>query len=603
MESVRELYGYLSYLISERSKKKIMYIVIPNFLVATLDVVAISLVGFLVSNGIGLASGNREITSEIPFIHLKSNNSEVFFVTLSAACVLLFLSRSAASIFINRMALRFFARKSLDSSLNLTKRFFENHGTIKTKLNSHQIVHALTSGVDSIILGCLGSLAMLISELAIVFFIAISVIFISPLLGILSLVFLSCYFVVANQIIGSRIRTLGSEQTRLQMNYVQTLMESIFLFPELRLANKVSSYLDAAKSNRRNFLEIGAAANFLPNLSKHLLEMTIIVLAAGIFGFQAYTGELSSAITTFAVFLAASSRIVPSLVRAQNSYFAFRQNFGNSSVTRQLMDELQESRDFDYSNTKKLVKTKEFCPVVEINNVSFGFETTGSEVLKNVSLSIHAGEFLAIVGDSGAGKSTLLDLILGIREPTSGTIEISGESPREAIKTWPGAISFVPQKTFILNGTVAENITLKKNPVLETSEELLKLLESAKLDKIIEDKKSILSYFVGENGSNLSGGERQRMGIARALFTRPKLLILDEATSSLDAITEDLVTRELYQKRHNQTLVVVAHKLSTIRNADKVAFLEKGELVAFGSFDQVRAKVPKFDQQAKLLSL
>ena len=203
---------------------------------------------------------------------------------------------------------------------------------------------------------------------------------------------------------------------------------------------------------------------------------------------------------------------------------------------------------------------------------------------------------VVLVGPTGSGKTTLVDTILGIIQPTEGFIEISGKAPSEAISTWPGAMSYVPQHIHISKGSVLENIALGY-PV--NSQVSLLALESSKLAELNLD----LEYEVGENGSNLSGGQRQRLGIARALFTKPKLLVLDEATSALDAETESLISETILSMKQSVTIITIAHRLSTIRGADKVIYIESGEIKAIGSFEEVRLKITNFDSQAKLMGL
>jgi ABC-type bacteriocin/lantibiotic exporter with double-glycine peptidase domain len=217
-------------------------------------------------------------------------------------------------------------------------------------------------------------------------------------------------------------------------------------------------------------------------------------------------------------------------------------------------------------------------------------------------LEVKAGQFVAIVGESGSGKTTLIDLMLGMVTPESGTIEISNFSPLEAINHWPGKIAYVPQDVAIIDGDIKRNITLEENCMLPDSE-ILKVLEKAHLERDVLEMPSGLRELVGERGIRLSGGQRQRLGIARALFTNPEMIIFDEATSSLDPITEKTVTKAIYEKKGNVTLIVVAHRLSTVKSADLVVLLDKGKIVAQGTFEEVRAVSPKFDQQAKLVNL
>jgi ABC-type multidrug transport system fused ATPase/permease subunit len=186
-------------------------------------------------------------------------------------------------------------------------------------------------------------------------------------------------------------------------------------------------------------------------------------------------------------------------------------------------------------------------------------------------------------------------------QPTSGYIKVSGLPPREAVKTWPGLISYVPQDIAIIDGTIAKNIALQDSD--QQKNQIRTSLERAHLLDDVLAMSNKLNEIVGERGTRLSGGQRQRLGIARALYTNPEMIIFDEATSSLDPITEKSVTDAIYNKKSGVTLIVIAHRLSTVRHADLVILLDQGKLVAKGTFDEVRSLAPKFDEQAKLVNL
>jgi ABC-type bacteriocin/lantibiotic exporter with double-glycine peptidase domain len=218
-------------------------------------------------------------------------------------------------------------------------------------------------------------------------------------------------------------------------------------------------------------------------------------------------------------------------------------------------------------------------------------------------LEIRAGSIVAIVGPSGAGKSTLTDLILGLLTPKSGSVSISGYEPSKAIAKWPGQIAYVPQEVRIFDGSLAENITQGYSPEEIMGFDLMDTLQDSALTELFRTSLDGFAVELGTKGARLSGGQIQRVGIARALLTKPKLIVFDEATSALDADTESIITETLAKLRGNTTVVIVAHRLSTVLNADSVIYLQEGQIVAEGSFGEVRAKVPDFDRQAQLMGL
>jgi ABC-type multidrug transport system fused ATPase/permease subunit len=240
---------------------------------------------------------------------------------------------------------------------------------------------------------------------------------------------------------------------------------------------------------------------------------------------------------------------------------------------------------------------------LSIENVSITYPTKSSKALNGVSLKVNSGQSFAIVGPSGAGKTTLIDVLLGVLPPDYGQILVSGMSPLEAISEWPGAMAYVPQDVIIARGTIRENVALGFPANVASDELVWKAIRDAQLEDFINTLPQGLDTEVGQRGARISGGQRQRLGIARAMFTRPKLLVLDEATSSLDGQTEADISAAIQRLHGSVTIVMIAHRLSTVLNADQVIYMSEGNILSKGTFDEVRAAVPDFDHQAELMGL
>jgi ABC-type bacteriocin/lantibiotic exporter with double-glycine peptidase domain len=264
---------------------------------------------------------------------------------------------------------------------------------------------------------------------------------------------------------------------------------------------------------------------------------------------------------------------------------------------------LGDLNDAEFGEEKISFTHENFVPGIKITNVSLTYPENSSPSIHQVSIDIQESKIVAIVGPSGAGKTTLVDVLLGVLKPDHGEVVISGVSAIDAASKWPGAISYVPQDVLIVDGTIRHNVALGFPPTTVDNDRVLSAIEDAALGEFVKSLPNGLDTQVGESGAKLSGGQRQRLGIARALYTNPKLLVLDEATSALDGETELLVTDSIQKLKGRVTVVLIAHRLSTVRNADIVIYMQSGQVQAVGTFDEVRKQIPNFDHQAHLMGL
>jgi ABC-type multidrug transport system fused ATPase/permease subunit len=342
--------------------------------------------------------------------------------------------------------------------------------------------------------------------------------------------------------------------------------------------------------------------NFLPNVSKFVIESLVILAAVFIGLSQFLINDAFRAVGTVTVFLAAGSRIAPAALRVQHGFLQIRINSGQVNPTIDLLNRLSRV-DVNSKSNVPVSNLNDFVPEIDLIDVNFKYGDNEKFEMSGLNLRIHKGEMIALVGASGGGKSTLVDLLLGIIEPTSGSVFISGALPRETITNFPKAISYLPQTISLIDGNIRENVCLGF-PLEEFSDkQIWNVLELANLKNFVENLEGGLTFQIGENGNFLSGGQRQRLGLARALITSPQILVLDEATSSLDAETEAIVADALDGLKGAVTIIVVAHRLSSVKKADKLVYLKDGKIVSVGTFDQVKSTTPEFEHQVKLLSL
>jgi len=272
---------------------------------------------------------------------------------------------------------------------------------------------------------------------------------------------------------------------------------------------------------------------------------------------------------------------------------------GSAGPTLQLIEELSKHERRTESEKVESVPNDVFVPEVKLENVVVKYTSASLPAVAGISLTIRPGEFLAITGPSGSGKSTLVDALLGIIPLQSGSVTISNENPQNAISRWPGKIGYVPQNVILVPGTVLENVALGFDKSDVSVDAIWNALETANLSDFVQNLPDQLETRIGEGAFGLSGGQTQRLGIARAMYSSPELLVLDEATSALDSTTEKSVSESIEALQGKVTAIVIAHRLSTVMSADRIVLFENGKISASGSFDELKSSSQEFFKLAQ----
>jgi ATPase subunit of ABC transporter with duplicated ATPase domains len=400
-----------------------------------------------------------------------------------------------------------------------------------------------------------------------------------------------------------RVRRLGNIQANASIASNEKLSEVLHSYRELVVRNRRSYYAREIGELRMSLANVMAENTFYQNISKYVMELAMVFGALIISAIQFSTQTASHSIAVLAIFLAASTRIAPAVLRVQQGALSIRGSIATAKPTLELIEELgTEPLLENFEDPLDLIH-EGFNSEIQITGLTLTYPGKKLPAVKGINLNVSNGSIVAIVGASGAGKTTLVDLLLGVLDPDEGEVSISGCTPLEAIKKWPGAISYVPQDVVTMNGTIRQNVAMGF-PYDAASDELVKnALRIAQLDDFVSTMPQGMDTHVGDRGTKISGGQRQRLGIARAMFTSPELLILDEATSALDGETESNISDAIQAMRGQVTVLMIAHRLSTVRHADVVVYMEDGRIVATGTFDEVRESVSDFDRQAKLMGL
>jgi ABC-type multidrug transport system fused ATPase/permease subunit len=462
---------------------------------------------------------------------------------------------------------------------------------------------AVTSGVEILTLQVLAVSIVLIADIALLVILIVGLFIVDLLTAVGTILIFGVVALALYKLMHERAGKIGAKSSELSIKSNEKIAEVFSSYRESIVRNRRDFYSREIAKSRFEIADTKAEISFMPYISKYVIETTVIVGAVLFGAAQFLTQDSARAVATLGVFVAAGSRIAPAVLRIQQGLVTMKSSLGVSKPTLDLIGFLGDAPMVE--NFDDIVHTNHegFIPEIAVLNVSIIYPEKVEKALDNVSLESDSGTVIAIVGPSGAGKTTLVDVLLGILEPESGTVQISGVTPLEAISKWPGAIAYVPQDVLITKGSIRENVALGYPIEAATDELVSDAIRIASLTEFVATLPEGLDTKLDERGANVSGGQRQRIGIARALFTKPKLLVLDEATSALDGGTEENISADIQKLKASTTVVLIAHRLSTVRDADLVLYMDKGKIVSRGTFEEVRKVVPDFDRQAKLMGL
>ena len=591
-------------LLDEVSRRKLAIVVGFQVTLGFLDllgVAAIGILGALSITGLQSSEPGDRVNQALDILHIQNLSFQTQVIILALLAVTLLLSRTIISIFSTRKILFFLSHKAAKASADLTRKLLTQPLLDVQKKSSQETLYAVTNGVSTLLLGVVGTFVNMVSDAALLVILMIGLVVIDPGMTLGMLAFFSLVSFVLYKILREKVRALGRKNVKLTIASSEKLLEVLSTYREAIVRNRRMHYADFISGIRYKLGDVNAENSFVPYISKYVLELTVLISALIISATQFFINDAPRAVGTLTVFLAAGTRIAPAALRIQQGLLGIKSNLSSAQPTLDLISRYrnnQPEKDFSTATTND-----EFLPRVSVTDLDFTYPDSNEMLLNKISFESDLGSVTALVGPTGAGKTTLIDLILGIHASKNKSVTISGVDPRDAVSMWPGKIAYAPQDTVVIQGSIKQNVALGFNVEEIDDENVKQAIAIAQLEKFVSSLPEGLDTQVGERGARLSGGQKQRLGIARALYTSPKLLILDEATSSLDGETELAISTALHNLGADVTVIVIAHRLATVRSASQVIYLEEGRILAKGSFEEVRRQIPNFDKQAKLMGL
>ncbi len=611
--SVKEAIRSALALLDRRDRRLLTLAIAIQMATSLLDLVGVLLIGLVGALAVTTVQSEpppATVQEVADTLGLGELSSQGLVVALAAAAAVVLLTKSVVSSYLTRRVLIFLANRQALVSARLAKELLAQPLTFIQKRSSQESAYALISGAGYATSQILGQLVIAATELALLIVLGIALLVVSPVVAVAAITFFALVAWALQWAMGgwaSRVGRIAAEADIASMNAIQ---EAIGAYREISVADRRAMYVDRIQRLRWQAAKVAADLQFIGMFPKYMFEGAMVVGGFALAGMLFATQNSVTAVGTLALFLAAGFRVMPSLLRLQGAALNLRGASGAAAPTFALAAELGNPLESP-GNLESVQQIRlriqqdhpDFVPSISISDVSVRYPGAPRDALIDVTFEVSPGQSVAIVGRSGAGKSTLADVVLGILEPTCGAVRLGGVSPDVCLARWPGGVAYVPQEAVLANDTVRSNVALGIPDAAVDDDMVWEALERAHFAEQLRTSDRGLDTQIGEHGMRLSGGQRQRLGIARALYTRPRLLVLDEATSSLDAETERAITEMISDLEGDVTTVIVAHRLSTVREVDFLVYLDEGRVQATGSFSELVRTVPSFERQAALMGI
>jgi ABC-type multidrug transport system fused ATPase/permease subunit len=572
---------------------------------AVFDLLGVMIIGFVAASIALFLTEGSDPARTIQFAGLEITAVNLSSLPIYVGIVLaLFLSKALFSIILARRSALFLAGIDASAAKKIAQAIYGFDLSKAQRKTREEAIFAIQAGSTSAFSGVLNSLSTFLSESVLFLLISIAFFLVNPLATLGILAYFAVVALALNFFLGRRIKNYGRLSVQSTVRSGLHVSDLLGVFRESTTTGIRGEFFNRVYQAKLESARSFAIQTHLGSMPRYIIEAALLLGFTALVLYQATSSDLVQSATTLSVFLAGSFRLTAALLPLQTAVLVLKGNIPKSATALEVLDELNLTLDSRYSSQPNLLDPDSLTPPGAVfDNVTFKHADSLSPAVKNVSISIQPGVKAAIIGESGAGKSTIADLLCGLIKPDSGEVSLVMGNQRFAPEALYGHIGYVPQRPNLISGDLAENVALGIDSSLVDLDKVQMCLKQAGLWEMVSSLPEGVHTDVGNLRDNLSGGEIQRIGLARALYSDPILLVMDEATSSLDATSEAQVSQALEKLRAKVTLVVIAHRLNTVQNADQVFLMSAGKLVDTGSFSELVARNPDLEKTVNLLRI
>lgn len=596
--------GYFLKFIYVISAKKVeLILLLFAFLtVSALDALGIGLVGPFIALATKPELINQQtiLSNLYGFLGLKSTNQ--FIGLLGLAIIAIFYFKSFSYYQIQRYVFRFCFTQQVKLRLRLLHTYLFLPYTFHLRTNSANLIQNIINESQnfsySVAIPLLNSIANLF-----VLFVLVLLLAITDLAATVSVIGGMLIAYLPFHLVRHKIVRWGKEGVEANTEMLRIVNHAIGGLKETRVIGCEEFFENQLATQVNRFAKVATLFHIFQMLPRILIESLLITFVVGLVSVSLLFEQRSqNLVSVLGIFAIASIRLLPSASQLISSMGVLR-NF-KPTLERLYMDlkEIEKPEAVRYlklsrgvvpssllksDSPNRLNAAMPFTDKIVIDRINYHYPEAATNSLTDICLTIHKGESIALIGKSGAGKTTLVDVFLGLLIPQSGDIQVDGLSVYNGLRSWQNLIGYIPQSIFLTDDTIERNIAFGVPDHQIDRERLDRAIQSAQLAELIEQLPEGKQTLVGEHGVRLSGGQRQRIGIARALYHQREILVLDEATSALDNETENLISQAIQDLSRTKTMIIIAHRLTTVEHCDRIYQMEKGRIVKCGSYQEV----------------
>ena len=576
--------------LTPRHRKQYLIATLITCLLAVLDLIGIASIAGIAALGSAAVQGREYpsfVQNVIEILGLGGLGVTQLAAILGLLSALFMSAKSIFSLKLNRRILLFLANRENEFVSDLVTRLFKLPYLKITQKSSAEYINIITHSANSLITGTLGYLSFILVDASVLLVMTFALFLADPITCVFTLVYFGLLTLISFLLTRRRSKELSQMTVRNNIEVFGTITDAINGYKDAKTSDKLDGFVENIRRNRSQMPKIVVEQMQLTLIPKYFMEIGLILGVIAVSALQFLRDDSSNSVTVLAVFFVASSRITPSLMRIQNSFLLLVQakTASDPVLDTQQMVRLYEPKVRAAQGERVEPKGSD----VVLRNVGLTYPEKKKPALQYINIDIPEGSSLGIVGRSGSGKTSLVDLILGLIEPTEGSVTVGGTPPSLLDTGFEGLFAYVPQTTYIKSASILENVAFGVPKDLIDEARVWRAIERANLKEFVTSLDDGLNHQLGERGIFISGGQRQRINIARALYFEPKILVLDEATSALDIETEVEINRVINNLK-GVTRIVIAHRLTAVQKLDQIAVLEEGNLVELDSYANLMKK-------------